>query len=468
MGGSASAVKIKRIKTDVERMAEEEGSDDDDDDDDDGGEGGEGEGGEGRKKERKLKRHEIIQARLSKGRHIVFNAFIPKMKRSWKLRVNGTLITKMFCDKPVLLRQFMRPGWRLGARPLVMRLAQMLDLVHSNDTPRVYEKKYVRGADGKFVETVVDVTPDHEPTRRLMLVGLRERMEEATRNIASTEIQRLVRGNLGRAYAKNVVPETSALQIQRVWRGRMGRITGVARKIAVLRFRGARGVQSITRQYLARLHFKQDLEECMPFSTGRWEVARGALTIQRNSLESYDSNPENLVACFRASLFRHTLATPIDCTSAAEGYMKVLEGHAGHNASLHFSVGVLLFSGHPFGGTRMTDDDVREKMARRVGKVNSEKREKLDKEDDDEWHAASERAHGHILKGYGMDPGGKRFTLVEESYFERAASIHPLNVDAHLTYGVLLMEVRKDATNALVHLRRAEELSEQECEKFEE
>jgi hypothetical protein len=86
----------------------------------------------------------------------------------------------MFCDKPLLIRRFMRPGWRLGARPLVMRLASMLDLVHSKDTPRVYEKKYVRGADGKFIETVIDVTPPHEPTKRLMLVGLRERMQEAT------------------------------------------------------------------------------------------------------------------------------------------------------------------------------------------------------------------------------------------------------------------------------------------------
>jgi len=397
----------------------------------------------------------------------VFNAFIPKMKRSWKLRVNGTLITKMFCDKPLLLRQFMRPGWRLGARPLVMRLAQMLDLVHSNDTPRVYEKKYVRGADGKFVETVVDVTPDHEPTRRLMLVGLRERMEEATRNIASTEIQRLVRGNLGRAYAKNVVPETSARHIQRVWRGRMGRIKSAQRKIAVHRFRGARDVQSVTRQFLARLHFRQDLEDCMPFSSGRWEVARGALTIQRDSLEAYDSNPDNLVACFRSSLFRHTLATPVDCAGAAEGYMKVLEGHAGHNASLHFSVGILLFSGHQFGGTRLTDDDVRMQMMRRVGKVNNEKKKKLDQEDDDEWQAAGERAHSHIRKGYNMDPGGKRFSIVEEAYFERAASIHPLNVNAHLTYGVLLMEVRKDATNGLLHMRKALELSEQERAKFE-
>jgi hypothetical protein len=74
----------------------------------------------------------------------------------------------------------------------------MLDLIHSHDTPRVYEKKYVRGADGKFVETVVDVTPAHEPNKRLMLVGLRERMQEATRNIAATEIQRVQRGINGR------------------------------------------------------------------------------------------------------------------------------------------------------------------------------------------------------------------------------------------------------------------------------
>ena len=75
-----------------------------------------------------MHRQDRINLKLSKGRHIVFNAHIPKMKKQWKLRVNGTLISKMFCDKPLLIRQFMRPGWRLGARPLVMRLANMLDL----------------------------------------------------------------------------------------------------------------------------------------------------------------------------------------------------------------------------------------------------------------------------------------------------------------------------------------------------
>ena len=66
-----------------------------------------------------------------------------------------------------------------------------------------------------------------------------------------------------------------------------------------------------------------------------------------------------------------------------------------------------------------------------------------------------------------MDPGGKRFSIVEEAYFERAASIHPLNVDANLTYGVLLFEVRRDATNALVYLRRAKELVDEQKEKFD-
>jgi hypothetical protein len=448
-----------RIKTDIETMAEDEGSDLSDSDDDDDDE-------VGNVAEKKLRRQDMIQEKLSKGRHIIFNAHIPKMKKTWKLRVSGTLITKMFCDKPLLLRQFMRPGWRLGARPLVMRLAQMLDLVHSNDTPRVYEKKYVRGADGKFEEIVVDVTPDHEPSKRLMLVGLRERMEEATRNIAATEIQRVVRGIEGRAYAKNVIPQTNARNIQRCWRGKMGRIKGENRRLAVTRFRGARGLQSITRRALARIHFQEDLTTTMPFSTGRWNVAHGALTIQRDSIEVYDSDPDNLVACFRASLFKHTLSTPVDCKNAAAGYMRVLEGHAGHNASLHFCVGILLLSGFPF-GKEMTDDDVVRKMSRRIGKVNAEKKKKLDKEDEEEWENISNHGTDHIRKGYNMDPGGKRFSIVEEAYFERAASIHPLNVDANLTYGVLLFEVRRDATNALVYLRRAKELVDEQKEKFD-
>ena len=67
--------------------------------------------------------------------------------------------------------------------------------------------------------------------------------------------------------------------------------------------------------------------------------------------------------------------------------------------------------------------------------------------DELEWKKIEKKGIEHIRKGYNMDPGGKRFSIVEEAYFERAASIHPLNVDANLTYGVLLFEVRKDATN---------------------
>ena len=93
----------------------------------------------------------------------------------------------------------------------------MLDLIHSHDTPRVYEKKYVRGADGKFIETVVDVTPPHEPNKRLMLVGLRERMQEATRNIAATEIQRVQRGINGRG--KLFFKREESVQ-SRIWKAR--------------------------------------------------------------------------------------------------------------------------------------------------------------------------------------------------------------------------------------------------------
>ena len=66
----------------------------------------------------------------------------------------------------------------------------MLELCATNDTPRIYEKKMVL-VDGKYIETKVDVTPAHEPTRKLMLSRLHERMEEARLNIAATNIQKL-------------------------------------------------------------------------------------------------------------------------------------------------------------------------------------------------------------------------------------------------------------------------------------
>ena len=70
------------------------------------------------------------------------------------------------------------------------------------------------------------------------------------------------------------------------------------------------------------------------------------------------------------------------------------------------------------------------------------------------------RAHEHIRKGYEMDPGGRRFHIVEQTYFERAANIHTEDVEAQLSYGVLLLEVRRNTTKALFYLRRARSLVE--------
>ena len=49
-------------------------------------------------------------------------------------------------------------------------------------------------------------------------------------------------------YAKNVIPQTRATKIQKCWRCKMGRVKGSNRKISVLRYRGGRGLQSITRR----------------------------------------------------------------------------------------------------------------------------------------------------------------------------------------------------------------------------
>jgi hypothetical protein len=66
-----------------------------------------------------------------------------------------------------------------------------------------------------------------------------------------------------------------------------------------------------------------------------------------------------------------------------------------------------------------------------------------------------------------MDPGGKRFSIVEESYFQRAASIHPLNANANLNYAVLLFHVRKDPTTAMIYFKKAVNLINLKFEKFD-
>lgn len=130
------------------------------------------------------------------------------------------------------------------------------------------------------------------------------------------------------------------------------------------------------------------------------------LYLQRDSIAAYDADPDNLVACFRASLFQHTLTTPIQADKAAEGYMKVLEGHAGHNASLHFCIGVLLLSGHRLSGqATWSDEQFVQYMSQRMQGLTQTKQQLLDKEDDKEWEKTMARAHVHIRKGYTMDPG---------------------------------------------------------------
>ena len=69
----------------------------------------------------------------------------------------------------------------------------------------------------------IDVTPAHEATRKLLLSRLNERMEEARLNIAATHTK-VVRGHLGRKYAKEYLPWLSAITIQRFWLGYKARV----------------------------------------------------------------------------------------------------------------------------------------------------------------------------------------------------------------------------------------------------
>jgi hypothetical protein len=134
----------------------------------------------------------------------------------------------------------------------------------------------------------------------------------------------------------------------------------------------------------------------MPFSNGQWDTVHRALSIQRDSIDIYKSNQNNLVACFRSSLFYHTLSTPIQYDLAAEGYMKVIEGHAGHNASLHFSIGILLLSGvrcnvpsasNSNSSVTWKKEEFMKYMKIRMAKMKSTKRELLEKEDNEQWDA---------------------------------------------------------------------------------
>ena len=73
-----------RQQTDIERLSEiginDPDSDQNSDDDEE-------------TIQKRQRRPDVVNKRLARGRHILFVGHIPKLKKTWKLRVNGTLVS---------------------------------------------------------------------------------------------------------------------------------------------------------------------------------------------------------------------------------------------------------------------------------------------------------------------------------------------------------------------------------------
>ena len=132
----------------------------------------------------------------------------------------------------------------------------MLELIKSHDTPRVYQKQMVL-VDGKYVEETVDVTPAHPPSRRLIVLIWKSGWRRRELNIAATQIQKIVRGILGRKYVASFVPNNAATNIQRVVRGRWGRRRAHRRLIFETNRKSATKIQCLLRKAHVRMEFSK-------------------------------------------------------------------------------------------------------------------------------------------------------------------------------------------------------------------
>ena len=369
------------------------------------------------------------EERLSAGRSIMFVAYIYKIKRSYRLTITGEQIRKLFVDQPLLVQKFLRPGWRLQAQPLVLRLVQMLELVATNETPRVYEKKMVL-VDGKYVETQVDVTPDHEPTRRLVLSNLEKRMEEARLNIAATQIQKLCRGHLGRKYAQEYLPWSSALNIQRVWRGYVGRVFYKKLHYEETRRIKSTKIQAFVRRAKQRMSLAKYLVEKFPFSSGDWRKLWVAFSLQRKNCELSlrRANHFSDALKVKAALWFQTMSAPIDIKVATAFYSEASASQNRVSADYNFGYGIYLLRSQ----------------------------------------SSEQEAKRHFEIGFRLDPGGRAFQVTENSYFFRAASVRADEPEAQLNFAILLLYVRNNPTQAEAYLDETERLCKVEVKREEE
>ena len=80
----------------------------------------------------------------------------------------------------------------------------------------------IRGAPPKMRQ-VSSSRGERPPRRKLVLVNMDKRLEAAQRNMGAMHLQRLWRGRQGRIWAAAFIPWHAARDMQRVMRGHLGR-----------------------------------------------------------------------------------------------------------------------------------------------------------------------------------------------------------------------------------------------------
>ena len=202
-------------------------------------------------------------------------------------------------------------------------------------------------------------------------------MEEARLNIAATNIQKVVRGHLGRKYAKEYLPWQSAITIQSAWRGHMARLRFQKMLYHERRRRRATQIQALVRRYFKRKDLTNLLFEKFPFSGGYWNKLWHAFSLQRRVSAKGNARKSTDLEKVQAALWFATMETPVSYQISDKLFKSVMDTQGMVNANANFGYGILL----------------------------------LTQEKDFSF------AKTYIENGFRLDPGGRAFKVMEDAFF---------------------------------------------------
>eukprot|EP00948_MAST-09A_sp_MAST-9A-sp1_P002046 g2046.t1 len=350
---------------------------------------------------------------------IRIQAFDAKHDESHQIVVRKLLISKLFCHKPILLRKFMSPGWRIKGLPLIGKLTKLLEIVYEEN-----EDKYDDEDD-------VERKSPRKLRRRVMkLDNVHFHTKEAKRHLAATKIQRIFRGKQGRKKAYERLLYVRATWLQCFARGAAARKELLLRRFQKKRWHQQIKIASFYRGCIARRELKAKLQSEFPFSGGSFQKVIKAMILQRTAVKKYESNPDKLSNMMNAALYFHTFEH--DYEKAKEIYEQALK-LAPTNAPLLYSYAILRMVMLQGSDLEINIDDTQYELwgthEDRKQQVRGEGHGVEGQRIEGDQYIVSENVHFKealeiFRRAFNSDPNRNKFTVIYQSFFKRAASIH--------------------------------------------